>query len=94
MNAPMPNLMLDVARLRMDFPILSQMVHGKPLVYLDNAATTQKPRAVIDCMANYYPNTTPIFIAACTLSASRQRTPMKVRGKRYGALSMPLAAKK
>jgi len=54
MNAPMPNLMLDVARLRMDFPILSQMVHGKPLVYLDNAATTQKPRAVIDCMANYY----------------------------------------
>jgi cysteine desulfurase/selenocysteine lyase len=54
MNAPMPNLMLDVARLRMAYPILSQMVHRKPLVYLDNAATTQKPRAVIDCMANYY----------------------------------------
>jgi cysteine desulfurase/selenocysteine lyase len=54
MNAPMPNLTLDVARLRMDFPILSQMVHGKPLVYLDNAATTQKPWAVIDCMENYY----------------------------------------
>jgi cysteine desulfurase / selenocysteine lyase len=54
MNAPMPNLTIDVARLRMDFPILSQMVHGKPLVYLDNAATTQKPWAVIDCLTNYY----------------------------------------
>lgn len=54
MNAPMPNLTLDVARLRMDFPILGQMVHGKPLVYLDNAATTQKPWAVIDCLTNYY----------------------------------------
>lgn len=54
MNAPMPNLTLNVAQLRQDFPILNQTVHGKPLVYLDNAATTQKPLAVIDCLANYY----------------------------------------
>jgi len=45
---------LDVVRVRSDFPILSQLVHGKPLVYLDNAATSQKPRAVIDAMTDYY----------------------------------------
>jgi cysteine desulfurase/selenocysteine lyase len=39
---------------RRDFPILQQQVHGKPLVYLDNAATAQKPRAVIDAISNYY----------------------------------------
>jgi cysteine desulfurase/selenocysteine lyase len=42
------------ARARVDFPILRQKVRGKPLVYLDNAATTQKPRAVIDAIARYY----------------------------------------
>ena len=45
---------LDVARVRADFPILRQRVHGKPLVYLDNAATTQKPRVVIEAQAHYY----------------------------------------
>jgi cysteine desulfurase / selenocysteine lyase len=44
----------DVARIRADFPILSRTVNGKPLVYLDNAATTQKPRAVLDAIASYY----------------------------------------
>jgi len=44
----------DVQRLRADFPILAEQVHGKPLVYLDNAATAQKPRAVIDAIAHYY----------------------------------------
>ncbi|HEX6791129.1 MAG TPA: aminotransferase class V-fold PLP-dependent enzyme, partial [Candidatus Krumholzibacteria bacterium] len=45
---------LDVARVRGDFPALAEVIHGKPLVYLDNAATSQKPRAVIDAMTNYY----------------------------------------
>jgi cysteine desulfurase / selenocysteine lyase len=45
---------LDVSRIRDDFPILSRRVHGKPLVYLDNAATTQKPQAVIDRIVRYY----------------------------------------
>jgi len=44
----------EVLRLRADFPVLSQEVYGKPLVYLDNAATTQKPQVVIDRIANYY----------------------------------------
>jgi cysteine desulfurase/selenocysteine lyase len=42
------------ANLRADFPILDQQVNGKPLVYLDNAATSQKPRCVIDALSNYY----------------------------------------
>ncbi|RFS26850.1 cysteine desulfurase [Chitinophaga silvatica] len=45
---------LDVERIRKDFPILHTQVHGKPLVYLDNGATTQKPQVVIDAEANYY----------------------------------------
>ena len=45
---------LDVARIREDFPILVRQIHGKPLVYLDNAATTQKPNAVIDRITRYY----------------------------------------
>jgi cysteine desulfurase/selenocysteine lyase len=44
----------DVTTLRKDFPILSTTVHGKPLVYLDNAATTQKPNAVLDIQNIYY----------------------------------------
>ncbi len=44
----------EVYRVREDFPILSRKVHGKPLVYLDNAATTQKPQAVIDAIVRYY----------------------------------------
>ncbi len=47
----------DVERVRADFPILGQRVHGKPLVYLDNAATSQKPRAVIDAISRYYEGT-------------------------------------
>jgi cysteine desulfurase/selenocysteine lyase len=46
--------MYDVERIRADFPILNRKVHDKPLVYLDNAATTQKPRQVIDALVNYY----------------------------------------
>jgi cysteine desulfurase/selenocysteine lyase len=44
----------DVARIREDFPILQQKVHGKPLVYFDNGATSQKPQAVIAALAHYY----------------------------------------
>ena len=46
--------MLDVDTIRKDFPILEKKVHGKPLVYLDNAATTQKPREVLDRIIEFY----------------------------------------
>jgi cysteine desulfurase / selenocysteine lyase len=45
---------IDVDRIRKDFPILGRRVHGKRLVYLDNAATTQKPKAVIDSLVDFY----------------------------------------
>lgn len=44
----------EIEKIRKDFPILNQKVHGHPLVYLDNAATSQKPRAVIQSLVNYY----------------------------------------
>lgn len=46
--------MYDIQKLRADFPILSRQVYGRPLVYLDNAATTQKPRAVVDAIVDEY----------------------------------------
>lgn len=53
-DAHRQSLSLDAEKLRKDFPILSQTVHGKPLVYFDNAATTQKPQPVIDAILHYY----------------------------------------
>lgn len=50
----MTDLALDVARVRRDFPILERQVHGKPLIYLDNAATSQTPRQVIETLDHYY----------------------------------------
>src|SRR3954471_4201340 len=44
----------EIEKIRKDFPVLDQKVHGHPLVYLDNAATTQKPREVIQALVNYY----------------------------------------
>ncbi|MEQ6887452.1 cysteine desulfurase [Halomonas sp. CS7] len=52
--ADFSDLTLDVAKLRRDFPILDREVHGKPLIYLDNAATSQTPRQVIEVFDDYY----------------------------------------
>jgi cysteine desulfurase/selenocysteine lyase len=46
--------MLDIQKIRADFPILSQKVNGKPLIYFDNGATSQKPQVVIDAISTYY----------------------------------------
>jgi cysteine desulfurase/selenocysteine lyase len=51
---PVPTTAFDVTALRADFPALHQEVHGRPLVYLDNAATTQKPAVVLDAIRHYY----------------------------------------
>ena len=44
----------DVEQIRQDFPLLHRTIHGKPLVYLDNAATSQKPQGVLDALHHYY----------------------------------------
>jgi cysteine desulfurase/selenocysteine lyase len=49
---PVPSI--DVERIRQDFPLLQQRIRGKPLVYLDNAATSQKPQSVIDAVTRFY----------------------------------------
>src|SRR6201986_243756 len=54
MNAPLTNTAYDVDRIRADFPILGMQVYGKPLVYLDNAASAQKPKAVLDRIQQAY----------------------------------------
>ena len=58
LNLPVPgpdaHPAFDVGRIRADFPLLRQQVHGKPLVYIDNAATSQKPQAVIETLTRYY----------------------------------------
>ena len=48
--------MLDITKIREDFPILKRKVHGKPLVYFDNGATSQTPQVVIDAIVDYYSN--------------------------------------
>jgi cysteine desulfurase/selenocysteine lyase len=53
-TSPAAAVGLDLEAIRTDFPALHQQAHGKPLVYLDNAATTQKPRQVIDAVRNFY----------------------------------------
>ena len=47
---------LNIRKIRADFPILNRKIHGKPLIYLDNAATSQKPNQVIDSIVDYYKN--------------------------------------
>ncbi len=49
--------MLNIYQIRQDFPILQQEIYGKPLIYFDNAATSQKPNVVIDALSNYYQHT-------------------------------------
>ena len=46
----------DVNKIRQDFPMLSKSMHGKPLIYLDSAATAQKPQCVIDTICDFYQN--------------------------------------
>ena len=49
-----PRQAVNWSALRQDFPILDQEVHGRPLIYFDNAATSQKPRVMLDAMRDYY----------------------------------------
>ena len=79
---------LDIAAIRADFPVLRQQVHGRPLVYLDNGASVQKPQAVIDaemaCYSEYYAN----IHRGVHLLSQRSTTAFEaVRGKVAGLLN-------
>ncbi len=66
---PSPLASFDVEAVRRDFPALNQRIHGHPLVYLDNAATTQKPQAVIDATSSFYSrDNAPVHRAAYELA--------------------------
>lgn len=54
MQETMTDTAFDIQKIREQFPILSREIHGKPLVYFDNGATSQKPQSVIDCISHYY----------------------------------------
>ena len=70
MNANPASDALDPLRYRADFPLLARKVHGKPLIWFDNAATTQKPQSVIDAISNFYTNdNSNIHRGAHTLAA-------------------------
>lgn len=58
---------LDAYKIRQDFAILDQVVNDEPLVYLDNAATTQKPQVVLDTLMAYYRERMLMCTVACTL---------------------------
>ncbi len=79
---PLVELTLDIPRIREQFPILRQQIHGKPLVYLDNAASVQKPQAVIDaitdCYSGYYAN---VHRGVHTLSERSTAAYESARGK-------------
>ncbi len=64
------------------FPALSLQVYGKPLVYLDNAASAQKPQAVLDACRRPIPSNTPMCIAACIISPTRRPKPTRARARR------------
>ena len=53
-TAMLPHQAVNWSALRQDFPIFDQQVHGRPLIYFDNAATSQKPRGVLDALVHYY----------------------------------------
>jgi cysteine desulfurase/selenocysteine lyase len=72
---------LDVARIREDFPVLSRQVHGKPLIYLDNAATSQKPRAMIDRITQIYAHEYARVEEGHTLSNEATKSFETTRGK-------------
>jgi len=78
--------MLDTARIRPEFPILAQQENGHRLVYLDNAATSQKPRKVIDAIVHYYTFHNANVHRGAYALASRQRTRTRPPAPRWRGL--------
>jgi cysteine desulfurase/selenocysteine lyase len=80
----------DVEHIRQDFPILHQEVNGYPLVYLDNAATTQKPEAVIQAIVDYYrQDNSNVHRGAHALAERATEKFEAARGKVAGLINAP-----
>lgn len=69
--------MIDIQKIRADFPILAQEINEKPLAYLDNAATSQKPKQVIEALTHYYELIMRTFTAVCIHLQQERRMLMK-----------------
>ena len=80
---------LDIATIRKSFPILDQEVNGYPLVYLDNAATTQKPQQVIDVLSDYYKSYNANIHRGFHHLANIATSQYKTLAKRHVPFSMP-----
>ena len=70
--------MYDIQKIREDFPILDREVYGKPLIYLDNGATTQKPRQVVEAIPMNIIRSMPMCIVVCISCLSRLPSCMKL----------------
>ena len=80
--------MYDIQAIRQDFPILAREVYGRPLVYLDNAATTQKPKAVIDAIADEYCSVNANVHRGVHFLSQEATTLHEMHARRCAALSM------
>ena len=90
MNAPATiAAAYDVEAVRRDFPILARTVYDKPLVYLDNAASAQKPKVVIDAVTPPMAANMPTSIAACISSPTSRPRDTRTPARSSGASSMP-----
>ena len=79
MHPAVTNGSYDVGRIREDFPILAMQVYGKPLIYLDNADSAQKPRAVLDRLERPIRPNMPTCTAACTIWPMPRPKPTRTR---------------
>mgnify|MGYP000754796930 CR=1 FL=1 len=73
---------MDIQKIREDFPILDRTVYGKPLVYFDNAATTQKPRLVIDSIVDEYYSVNANVLRSCMSPPVRLSVGLSMPGVR------------
>ena len=94
MHPAVTNGTYDVDRVRRDFPILATKVYGRPLIYLDNAASAQKPQAVLDRIPTSTPMNTPMSIGDCIIWPMPRPRPMKAPGKRCAPSLMLRAPKR
>ncbi len=74
---------IDVEKIRADFPILSRKIYGKPLVYLDSAASAQKPQQVIDSLISAYSDTYSNVHRGLHFCPRRQPMPMKLYAQKW-----------